>query len=156
MESGENLLNNDLQIDSTAAMQLKETAMWARFLGVVGFIMSALLAIIAIFAGAILGKMMSVNPYAQASSLGSAMGGVITVFYLIIAAVAFLLSLLTYRFGVRTKAALATNDQSTLNAGLGSLKVLFRVYGIFTIIYILLIVLIFVSGIIGAAFSGGI
>jgi len=52
----ESLLQNELFVDSTAQQHLKETAIWAKFLAVVGFIGSILVALVGIFAGTILGK----------------------------------------------------------------------------------------------------
>jgi hypothetical protein len=152
METNENLLNNELQIDPTAAVHLKEAAMWGRFLGIVGFIISALLVIVALFAGTLIAKLMSANPYGG-SAMGGSMGGIVTVLYLIIAAITFFISLLMYRFGARTKTALLTNDQSSLNGGFSSLKILLRVYGIVTIIYLGFLALALIVGIAGAAFS---
>jgi hypothetical protein len=45
MEQGQHLLNNDLQVDSFAQLHLKETAMWAKLLGIVGFVMSSLVGV---------------------------------------------------------------------------------------------------------------
>ena len=153
METNENLLNNDLQIDSIAYTHLKETAMWARFLGIVGFVLSALLVIVAIFAGAFIGKMMQVSPYNNGGAAATLGAGFFTVLYLIIAAIAFVMSLLIYRFGTRTRNALLTTDQASLNAGFGSLKIVFRVYGIIMIIYLAIIAIALVAGIAAAVFS---
>ena len=38
MQSDESLLQNELVIDNVAQVHLKETAMWAKFLGIAGFI----------------------------------------------------------------------------------------------------------------------
>jgi hypothetical protein len=152
MDDNQNLLNNELQIDPTAAMHLKEAAMWARFLGIVGFIVAGLLTIVALFAGTIFTALMRTNPYGSASITGG-VGGFITVVYLIIAAIAFFLALLMFRFGSRTKVALLTNDQSSLNGGFSSLKILLRVYGIVTIIYLGFLALALIFGVVGAAMS---
>ena len=53
MEANESLLNNELHIDATAQSYLSETAKWGNFLSIVGFILSGLIAIIALFAGTI-------------------------------------------------------------------------------------------------------
>lgn len=151
MEHNENLLNNDLQIDGTAYTHLKETAMWAKFLGIVGFVLSALLVIVAIFAGTFMAKIMQSSPYNTTAS--TSMGaGFLTILYLIIAGISFFMSLLVYRFGTRTKKALLTTDQASLNAGLGSLKIMFRVYGIIMVIYLGVVALALIGGIAAAAF----
>ena len=151
MEQNENLLSNDLQIDSIASAHLKETAMWAKFLGIVGFVISGLLVIVAIFAGAFLSKIMQASPYNSAA--GASMGaGFLTIIYLIIAAIAFFMSLLVFRFGTRTKSALITSDQNILNAGFDSLRLMFRVYGIVMIVYLGFIVIAMIGGLAAVAF----
>ena len=51
MEHNPNFLSNELTVDAAAQNHLKETAMWAKFLGIAGFVMSAIILLIAIFAG---------------------------------------------------------------------------------------------------------
>lgn len=83
--NNQNLLASELQIDPIGYAHLKETAMWAKFVAIVGFVLSILIGIVAFFAGSILS---SLTPeYAGGASMGSAM---ITVVYLFIAAVFFL------------------------------------------------------------------
>jgi hypothetical protein len=151
METKDHLLVNDLQIDSIAHAHLKETAVWARFLGIVGIIISALLVFTAFFAGSMMSQM-ETSPYstARVSSFGS---GFLTVVYLIGAAIGFFLSILIYRFGTRTKNALLTSDQESLNSGLSNLRVLFRAYGIITIVYLAIIVIAMISGIAATAMA---
>ena len=92
MEQNQNLLNNELTIDPVAYAHLKETAMWARFLGILGFIMSGLLLLVALFAGSFLSSFQrSAGPYSGAENPLMSMGaGFITVLYIIIAAISFI------------------------------------------------------------------
>ncbi len=146
MGTNENLLNSDLQIDSVAHAHLAETAKWGNFLSIVGFILSAILAIMALFAGTLMGSMS--NAYGGSSAIGA---GFVTVLYLIIAVVYFFMSLYLYRFSAKTKAALYTNDQESFNNGLMNLKNLYKLMGILTIIYLAFLGLALIFGI-GAAF----
>ena len=50
----------DLQVDHSSSAYLKETAKWAKFLAIVGFIVCALVVLAGIFAGSIFA---SLNPY---------------------------------------------------------------------------------------------
>jgi Family of unknown function (DUF5362) len=146
MGTNENLLNSDLQIDSVAHAHLAETAKWGNFLSIVGFVLSALLTIMALFAGTLMGSMS--NAYGGSSAIGA---GFITILYLIIAVIYFFMSLYLYRFSSKTKAALYTNDQESLNNALMNLKNLYKLMGIITIIYLAFLALALIFGI-GAAF----
>lgn len=149
MESNQNLLNSDLQIDTLAAAQLKETAMWAKLLAVVGLVLSILIAIMGLFAGTMLSTM--TRSFGGVSPMGGIMGsGLITILYLMIAAIYFLLSIYLYRFAVRMKLALQSSEQDTFNSSLVNLKLVYRVMGIIMIIYLSFLALVLVAGI-GAA-----
>jgi hypothetical protein len=151
MEANQNLLNTDLQMDSIVQSHLKVTAMWSRFLGIVGFVLTGFITIAAFFAGTLIGTLMRANPYAgNSGDVTGMLGGFITVIYLILAAVMFFISLFSYRFGVRTKAAMLSTDQESLYKGMLNLKLLFRSYGIIMVIYIGFIILMLIGGVFGA------
>lgn len=147
MEPNQNLLNSDLQIDQSSHIYLSETARWANFLSIVGFVLSVILAIAGIFTGVFLGGMS--NTYGNSSLIGA---GFAAVFYLIIAVLYFVMSLYLYRFASKMKMALYTNDQETLNSSFLNLKNLYKMMGILTIIYLCLIVLFMIFGIGAASF----
>lgn len=147
MESNQNLLNSDLQIDQSSHIYLSETARWANFLSIVGFVLSVILAIAGLFMGVFLGSTSST--YGNSSFIGA---GFAAVFYLIIAALYFVMSLFLYRFASKMKMALYTNDQETLNNSFLNLKNLYKMMGILTIIYLCLIVLFMIFGIGAASF----
>ena len=67
MESNENLLVAELQIDTTAHAYLAETAKWGNFLGILGFILSGIIGIAALFAGTLMGSLS--NTYGAAVPL---------------------------------------------------------------------------------------
>lgn len=136
METNQNLLSSELHIDPIGYVHLKETAMWAKFLAVVGFVVSILLIIVALFAGAFLGKLSST--YGSAAPIS---GGLMKVLYLIIAAIYFFMSLYLFRFAVKMKTALGSNDQENLNGSFLNLKMVYRILGIIMIIYIGLLAL---------------
>ncbi|MEO6539994.1 MAG: DUF5362 family protein [Ferruginibacter sp.] len=148
MESNQNLLNAELQIDSIAHAHLSETAKWANFLSIVGFVLSGIIAVIALFAGTILGSL--TNSYGGGTSFIGA--GFIMVIYLIFAALYFFMSLYLYRFASKMKAALYTNDQESLNNSFLNLKNMYKLMGILTIVYLSFMVLAIIIGIAGAAF----
>ncbi len=131
MEPNQNLLTTELHIDAIGHTHLKETAMWARFLGIVGIVVSILLVIIALFAGSFLATLGS-----GMSTTAPVGAGLISGIYIIIAAIYFVISLFVFRFGVRMKSALRSSDQDVLNGAFHNLKLVYRILGIIMIIYI--------------------
>jgi len=144
MESNQDLINSPLQIDSIAHAQLAETAKWANFLSIVGFILSCLIAVIALFAGAFLGSLGRGLGGGSSSLMGA---GFITFIYLVVAAIYFFMSLFLYRFASKMKTALYSNDQDYLNNSFMNLKNVYKLMGILTIIYLGFLALALILGI---------
>jgi Family of unknown function (DUF5362) len=148
METNQNLLNTDLQIDAISHAHLYETAKWASFLSIMGFIGTGIIAIVAIFAGTILGSLSSNSPYGSGpAALGA---GFVTMIYLVVAAIYFFMSLFLFRFATKMKTALNTTDQQSLNNSFLNLKNLYKMMGILTIVYLAILVLALIFGV-GAA-----
>ena len=152
METSQNFLSNDLQIDSRIATHLKEAAGWARFLGVIGFILAGLMAIVAFVIPEFMNRYKSYSSTYDYSGNTKMIGVAMTVAYLFIAAIMFFVALFTFKFGSKTREALSMNDQLSLDTGLKNLKFLFRFYGIVGIIYIAFLVLALLLGGLSAAF----
>jgi hypothetical protein len=125
----------ELSIDHESYSHLSETARWAKFLAIVGFITCGIIVIMSFFIGSILASS-AFSAYGNGGSGGlSAIGGAfITAVYLIIAVIYFFPCLFLYHFSVRLKTALKTNDQTKLNQSLKSQKTLFKYVGVMTII----------------------
>ena len=141
MDTGENLLNNDLQIDPISHGHLKETASWAKFISIVGIVASILLAVAAFFVGAMISRYGS-NPYNRYSSSFASMGaGIITAIYLLFAVICFFVSFYLNRFAMRMRSALDNYDQSALTQAFQNIKIYFRIIGILLIIYIAFLIL---------------
>jgi hypothetical protein len=132
----QNLLTAELQVDSIAFTHLKETARWARFLSIVGFVFSAIIVLMALFAGSIFSATMS--KFEGGSMIGTTF---VMVFYLIAAVVYFFLSLYLFRFATKMKLALESTDQENFGESLMNLKMVYRMLGIITIIYLSLLAL---------------
>ncbi len=138
----------DLQIDQQANYHLLETAKWAKFLSIVGFIMCGLLAMFALFAGSIFSAALS-----QMEEMGTAVGGtMLTIIYLAMALLWFFPFLYLYRFATKATIALRSADQQNLNQSFKNLKSCFRFLGIMTIIMLGMYALVFVVAI-GAAMT---
>lgn len=139
----------ELQLDQTAKDFLKETAKWAYFLSIVGFVGIGLMLVIAVFAGTIFASMGSAMGGAFGSSFGAAMGFV----YVFIAAIYFFPVYYLFKFSVNAKRAFRDNDSEALSNSLGYLKSHYKFIGIFMAAILALYALIFVFGIIGALFG---
>ncbi|MGG9972710.1 hypothetical protein ACQ33O_13035 [Ferruginibacter sp. SUN002] len=151
MEQQTNLLENDLIIDTASITHLKETAMWAKFLGVVGFVMSGIIAVMALAMGTLFSKL--TGSYSGAGDLGVAAGGSIMMVYLVMAAITFFMSRFLFLFARKTQVALKTSDQESLVTAFKNLKVYFRFAGIITIIGLVFFVLALVVVLMAASFS---
>ena len=139
----------ELQLDQTAKDFLKETAKWAYFLSIVGFVGIGLMILVAVFAGTIFASMGSAMGGAFGSSFGAAMGFV----YVFIAAIYFFPVFYLFKFSVNAKKAFRENDSEALSSSLGYLKSHYKFIGIFMVAILALYALIFVFGIIGALFG---
>ncbi|MEO8769177.1 MAG: hypothetical protein ABI402_03815 [Ferruginibacter sp.] len=147
MESGENLLTAELHVDPIAFEHLHATAKWARFLAILGFIFSGLIALGGLFAASIFSSFRSIT-HSPAPMVGT---GFITVIYLIIGCIYFFLSLYLYFFASKMITALAVTDQQIFNDSLMNLKRVYRIMGIIMIVYLGFIIL---AMIIGIMFAG--
>jgi hypothetical protein len=139
----------DLQLDQQSSDYLGETARWAKFLSIIGFILCGLLVILGVFMGSfIAGSLSSSMNFGPASMLG---GGFFTFLYVAFALVYFFPCLYLYQFSSKMRVALQNNDQVMLNTSLRSLKSCFKYFGILAIVVLGLYALALVAGILGAA-----
>jgi len=150
MEPTHNLLSSELQVDPIASVHLKETAMWAKFLAVVGMVLSILIGLVAVFAGSIMANLS--RGFGGNASGGAIATGLIMIIYLFIAAIYFFLSLFLFRFAAKMKLALQTSDQENFNNSLLNLKLVYRIMGIIMIIYLAFLALALIGIILSAAF----
>lgn len=139
-------------IDSASRSHLSEAAKWARFLAIVGFIMCGLIVIFSFFVGAIFTGMSRYDQYGDSQAFGNAFGTIMTIVYLSIGVLYFFPCLFLLRFANHMLTALNTNEQHTLNRSFQNLKIMFRYFGILTIVVISLYILAFLFGIASAAF----
>jgi len=109
-----------------------EISKWARFLSIIGFILSAFL-IIGSFG---IGAALTANPsmVAQLGPLAGAGAIGITIVYLVLALMYFYPSLLLFRFSNKGKQGVLYGDQESLDDAMMNMKSLFKFWGIFTIV----------------------
>lgn len=144
-----------LSIDSQNRDFLSESARWAKFLSIVGFVFCGLIVLLGIYTGM---KTSAVSPTFTNPGFESGyysnyrmLSGVVMVVYVVGAILYFFPCLYMFRFATRMRTALAAEDQMTLNSSFQNLKSLFKFMGILTIIVIAIYVLLFVIIAISAA-----
>ena len=118
---------------------------WAKFLSVIGFVIS----VFVILAAFSIPALMNSNPAvaAQMGQLGTSGATVITIIYFILGLLLFYPSILLNKVANRGKQGVLFGDQESLNQAMSSLKSLFKFWGIVTItIIIFYFLLVFLVG----------
>ena len=128
---------------------LKETAKWAYFLSIMGFIGIALLVLLALFMGTLFTTLGSLGGEAAMGAMGAMGGGFITAIYLVVVVIYFFPVYYLFQFASKAKAAFATNNNEQLNASFEYLKSHYKFIGVVTLVSLILYGLIIVFGIIG-------
>ena len=143
----------ELHIDGPSSAYLNETAKWAKFFAILGFIFCGLIVCAAFFAGSIMSTFSGMNRYgSETTGAASVIGGAfLAVFYILFALLYFFPCLYLFRFATKMKTALRTNDQEQLATSFKNLKACFRFMGILTIVILSIYVLALIFIVIGAA-----
>lgn len=117
------LSNIGLEADSEVRRELGNAAKWSKFLAITVFAICGLVLLFALAASSAISSLLSrFGSYGSLGQLGfGALIGVLVFVMLIVAAVYYFL----FNFSAKTKAALATENGDTLNAGVFSLKIFF-------------------------------
>jgi len=126
----------DLQVDREAGSHFRESSKWAKFLSVVSFIAIAIVLLVLIFAATAMTRALEeFRPeFAGASGffVAVAIVGVLIVFFT---------SYLLFRFATLTKQGIERQDQIIFNKGLLALKNYFMIYGVVTMLTLILIII---------------
>ncbi len=136
----------ELQIDHEVSSHLRETAKWAKFLSIVGFVGLGLILVVVLFAGSMVASYSS-SPLTAAFSGG---GTLQIILLLVMVALYFFPCLFMFNFSSKMLRALHNNDQYTLVASFRQLKLCYKFIGILTLVLISIYALIFVIGLIFA------
>ncbi len=146
MENFEEKEAEVLVITEDIRSYIYETAKWANFLSIMGFILTAFIAMFSFGIGSLMtllnSQLGAANPYAGLSS------GVLTVFFLLVAALYFYPSLLLFKYASSAKKAVLFADQATLSIAMSKMKSFFKFWGILTIIVLAFYTLAFLLGIV--------
>lgn len=153
MEENSEIEEFELQLNESAKGYLKETAKWAYFISILGFIGIGFIVLIAIFAGAIFTTIGSVMPR-DMGSFGSSLGIFMTIVYLLIAGLYFFPVYYLNKFATNAKMALRDNNSRSLAASFEYLKSHYKFIGIMALVILCLYGLIFLFIIITALMTG--
>lgn len=137
MEPKNDLLQNDLILDNASAANLKEMAMWGKFLGIVGFIYTVVIAVLSVLFGFFFQQIMPKVPMNNGAAVVA--GGIVFgVVYFVMAVIIFFVSLYLFRFGIHAQAAFKANDQQRLAESFSNLKSYFRFMGVIMVISLIM------------------
>lgn len=139
----------ELQLNESAKGFIKEAAKWAYFLSIMGYVGIGLIVLVAFFAGTIFATVGTMMP-GGIGGLGSAFGIIMTVVYLLLAALYFFPVYYLNKFASNAKSALQNNDTDSLATCFEYLKSHYKFIGIMTIAVFGLYGVMIVFGIIGA------
>ena len=150
-QQNENLNLFGLSIDPTSKLHLGEAARWAKFLAIVGFIFIGLFVLMGVFFGSLFSTAMD-GVYGE--SMASGLGTIASIMYIVMALIFFFPCLFLFRFATKMKEALVTNEQGSLNVSFQNLKAMFRFIGILTVLFLVIWLLVILTGLLGAATAG--
>lgn len=138
--------SNELSLTTGSKVFLNETAGWAKFLSILGFIFIGLMVIGALFAGSFIASAME-------ASTGSSMvsGAFLTVFYLGFAVLYFFPIYYLFQFSSKMKQALREQSSEVLQQALENLKSHYKFMGILAIVILGFYVIILIFAGLGAA-----
>lgn len=137
----------ELQLETASKEFLKETAKWAYFLSIVGYVGIAFLLIFAVFAGTLFSTLgAALGPGVQGSTFGLVMGFI----YFALGVIYFFPVYYLNKFASNAKRAFRENDSEVLTTSLQYLKSHYKFIGIFVLVLLALYGLMFVLAILGA------
>jgi hypothetical protein len=150
-------MNTDLQLTTQSLDYLNQTRKWTYFLSILGFITCGILALLGLFLSTFLSILDEFsNNFSDSTSLTGGALIFVSIFYIGIALLVFLMYRYLYRFSTQLKAALESNNSATLEESLKNLKSYWKFTGIITIIVLGFYVLGVLAALIGVIFAGSI
>jgi len=142
----------ELQLNESARGFLKETAKWAYFLSILGYVGIGFIVLAAVFAGALFAFLGNLSR--EMNNFGAMGGSFISAFYLMIAVFYFFPVYFLNKFASNAKLALKDNDAKSLAASFEYLKSHYKFIGIMALIILCLYALIMVFVVISAIAVG--
>ncbi|WP_432711886.1 DUF5362 family protein [Pedobacter sp.] len=124
---------------------LYETSKWTKFLSILGFVFTAMIALFAFGSGAFISLL---SKYSPGSALGAMGSGFLTVYFLVMAMLYFYPSLMLFKNSKATQKAVLYGDQESLSAAMLSMKSFFKFWGVLMIVLIVFYVLVLLMAIV--------
>lgn len=152
MEEYSEIEEFELRLNESAKGFLKETAKWAYFLSILGYIGISFIVLAAIFAGAVFAFIGNLSR--EMNNFGAMGGSFISALYLIIAAFYFFPVYYLNKFASNAKIALRDNDSKSLTASFEYLKSHYKFMGIMALIVLSLYALIMMFAVISVLTVG--
>lgn len=143
MEEHSVIESYEMKLSESAKDFLKETAKWAYFLSILGYIGIGFVVFTALFVGSLFSAMDKMNP--AMGAMGSSLGIVMAFVYFLIAVLYFFPVYYLNKFASNAKAAFKNNDSETLTISLKYLKSHYKYIGIMTLVVFSLYLLMFVG-----------
>ncbi|WP_341226200.1 DUF5362 family protein [uncultured Arcticibacterium sp.] len=143
-------MENTLYLSEDGKQDLLESAKWAKFLAIVGFVGSALLVVFALG----LSTIMSFLPNGEHfESLGPSYFLGMAFIYVVMAVIYFFPCLYLFRFSKSTKEAILKEDNKQLHLALFNMRKMFKFVGVMTLTMLIIYGIIIVFGLLagGAA-----
>lgn len=143
--------NDRMYLSLEAQGFLKETAKWAYFMSILGFIGIGFMVVLALFIGTIFSALNGIS-----GNVNPMMGigtGFISGMYLVIALVYFFPIYYLFQFSSKMKKAFKVNDNDLINSSFEHLKSHYKFIGIVSLVFVVLYVLIILFSVLAGAIA---
>ncbi len=137
-------MEKQITLTNLTLNHLENTRKWTLFISIAGFIFIGLLIFLAFGMGAMMDSMDDTLPFAELA------GPIMTVFYLILAALYLYPIYHLYRFSSKMKEGIRTKEEQTIETAFRSLKAHYTFLGVLTAIMVGIYVLFFLIGMVGS------
>lgn len=139
---------NTLYVSTPGQQFLKESAKWAKFLAIVGFVTTGLIVLAAVFAGSVFGSLAATAPELNFFPTAG-----ITITYLIVAGLYFFPCLYLLQWSQKLTLALQSGSSEDLTVAFEKLKSFFRFVGIMTLVILSLYALMLIFLVLGGGLA---
>ena len=133
-----------LTLTSTSKSFLKEKVKWTNFLSILGFILIALMLVLAAFSTTIFNMVAKMQP-----GIPESLGLSLAITYLVLSIIYFFPVYYLLQFSRKMKKALITKNNETLASAFEKLKSHYKFIGVFTIITLSLYALLIIVSLMG-------
>lgn len=148
MEEKSSFESFELQFNSVAQGFLRETAKWAKFLSIVGFVVIGLMVLGALAMFALGGSSSQMGAMGGTMGMMGALGAAAGFIYLLMAVLYFFPVLYLYKFATKAISALNSSNTEELTSSLENLKSHYKFIGILMAIMLAVYALIFIIAIV--------